>query len=219
MIATATARVVEPESFEVYTVSSRPEVGACLDAREGPERVLEVAVAVISVVGRPGALIVFPAGLARISTAAGRLALAEGLAARAASRGAAIVFGIDQAPPSAWEPLAGPARPYLFACDGAVRRLWDVQAGSVCRDLSRPATVVLAGHRVGVLAGAEAFNRAAHRRLRADRPDLIAVLTHAGPTERWSHGLARLRSIAPVVASGGLINDGSEEPGRRRACR
>jgi hypothetical protein len=58
--------------------------------------------------------------------------------------------------------------------------------------------VELAGQKVGVVISGEAFNAPLRLALTQASPDLILVLAHSAPTDRWAGAVASLHAVAPT---------------------
>src|SRR5205823_1443531 len=173
------------------------------------DRRLELAMAAIETTESEQPLIVFPAGFLRVQSPSARDALALEMLKASAAAGAAVVFGVDVATDTAWEPIARPAQAYVFACEAGERRLWAAEQRTASGEGRwRSHSLELWGQRTSVLLGAEVFCRAARRRIDEERPELILVLTHTGPTDRWTAAFDQLRKIAPVISSGAAVGDG-----------
>jgi hypothetical protein len=200
--------VAATRPLEVHTVYFRSPDDSWLGSARHHDLRLDLAIAAIDAVDHEQPLIVFPAGFLRVQSEAARDALAEQLLSAAESVDAAVVFGVDVATDRAWEPIAQPARSFLYACDGGARRLWGVAQCAIHRGdrPRRPRCVELAGRRVGVLLGAEVFSLAARQLVAEGRPELIVVLTHLGVTERWDIALGMMRDMAPLVLSGAPVD-------------
>jgi hypothetical protein len=136
--------------------------------------------------------------------------LAERLRRAAAENDVALAFGIDldddPARPAGESPMT-----LGFACDRAREVLWPARKVIPSRKRGeRPPTVAesrvvsLAGRRVGIVIGCEAFHVGVLRSVAAGSPELIVLMTHVGPTPRWRPALDRLARIAPVVVTGEL---------------
>jgi len=193
--------------LEVYTVYFPEPTDSWLRSARHHDLRLELAVAAIDALDdvEECPLIVLPAGFLRVASPDTRDQLAGELRAAAERADAALVFGVDVGSDADWAPLARPPRAFAYACDGGTPRLWGSEQCVVQRGRDRikgPRVLELGGRRVGVLLGAEVFSQSARRLVAEAEPEVIVVLTHTGPTERWHGALDLLRKIAPVVLSG-----------------
>jgi hypothetical protein len=188
-----------------------PNVGWLEGARARDARLslVEAAAGIVGLLD-PGGIAVFPAGLLRAPSEDAAQQLAERLRRAAAENDVALVFGIDLEDPRDDAIAGAPLVTLGFACDRARPLLWPARKIAPVRRRGRPPipdeerVVALAGRRVGVVIGCEAFHPGLLRRVSRDAPELVVLMTHLGPTPRWRPALNRLSAIAPVVITGEL---------------
>ncbi len=195
------------DRLDVYTVTFHPPDDWLGSARHHDMRMelTGLAVDAIDDVERP--LILFPAGFLRAVTTQTRDQLAESLLELSRASEVGLVFGVDVAPEDGeWAPLAKQPDCYGFACDSGQRRLWPIEQHTSTSIGKSPAAkhrvLELCGWRVAVLISAELFNVKLREQLEGKGLDLIVLLTHNGPTDRWQPALDKLNAIAPVIMSG-----------------
>jgi hypothetical protein len=161
----------------------------------------------------PGGLVAFGAGFMEAPSADAASHLADQMAAISRHTGLGLVFGIDVGGDGTWAPIAGTPETYLFACDAGRRVLWPgkrLRSGSHGESPSEERVIELCGMRVGVVVDGEVFNAPLRRQLDRERPDVILVVTHAGPNARWKSALEGLAVVGPVVMTG--ETRGEEQP-------
>ena len=177
---------------------------------------LELASTVIDTVeaGSERTFVVMPAGVFRAPTDQSRDDLANELLELSARREIAIAFGIDVGRDDAWGPTEGPPKSYGFLCDAGEALLWPIELvrheKSRRRRSKERRTALVDCRRVSMLIDGEIFSEKLRARLEREEPELIVVLAHMGPNERWQPRLEELRRIAPVFVTGELPDD--DEP-------
>jgi hypothetical protein len=188
----------------VYTVTFHPpESGSWLaSARHHDRRIALAEMAVDSVSGDEDALVALPAGFLRVSNAAARDQLAEGMLQLSRRAHVALLFGVDVAS-EMWAPLAGADASFAYACDSGRRVLWPATQikPSTKHFPRRPLEnrcIALAGQQVGVIISSEAFNAPLRLAFHSSQPSLILVMAHAPPTDRWSGAVSSWQAIAPT---------------------
>lgn len=164
---------------------------------------------IVSVI-EPGGLLLFPAGFLRAPTVEACDGLAGAMREVAERTGVSMVFGVDVGSPRL-AVGAGLPGSLVFACSGRHRLLWPGRHCGGSDHDGGPAEdrcIPLQGFEVGVVIGSEVFNAPLRRALVSGRPDVILLLTHLGPTERWSPALSGLSAIAPLVLAGESLTQG-----------
>jgi hypothetical protein len=192
--------------LEVYTINFRPPDDSWLgSARDHDTRIELVAAAVdgLDVSERP--LVVLPAGFLRASSPAAGEMLARKMLEVSHRSEAALAFGVDVATDEEWAPLAEPPSSFAYLCEAGEQKLW-------CLEPQRPKAQKTAGKRarcvevcgvnVGLLIAADVFSATARKAIVQAHPDLVVLLSHAGPTERWALPLRSLEEVAPVAIGG-----------------
>lgn len=201
-------------SGAVYAALPRaigPNVGWLAGARARDARLslVEAAAGIVGLLD-PGGIAVFPAGLLRAPSEEAAEQLAERLRRAAAENDVALVFGIDLEDERDDATVGAPLATLGFACDRARPLLWPARKLAPVRRRERPPigeearVVSLAGRRVGVVIGCEAFHSGVLKRVGEGAPELVVLMTHVGPTPRWRPALDRLSRIAPIVVTGEL---------------
>jgi hypothetical protein len=189
----------------VYTVTFHPpQDGSWLaSARHHDRRVALAELAVDSVSGDDQVLLALPAGFLRAANEEARDRLAEAMLQLSRRAHVALLFGIDVADEGRWAPLAGADASFAYACESGRRVLWPATQLKPSRKRlpGKPPEnrcVELVGSRVGVLVSSEAFSTPLRLAFHGTEPDLIVVLAHAPPTDRWSGAVASWQCIAPT---------------------
>ncbi len=152
-----------------------------------------------------GGLLAFAAGFLHASSADAAAALADQMLAISRDTRVGMVFGIDIGPEKEWAPLVGPPESLVFACDSGRRLLWpgkQLRPPATAPGPAEPRTLSLCGFRAGIVIDGEVFNASLRTELERDRPDLLLVLTHLGPSLRWKPALQGLSATAPLVITG-----------------
>lgn len=173
-------------------------------AARATETRLDLAAAVADIVGMldPGGLVIFPAGFLRAPSEEVMGELAERMLELSGAATMSIAFGIDVAEPHGWAPLDGAPDSFAFACDAGRPVLWPASCAGPSDDATGERCITLSGMRAGVVVGSEVFNASLRREVARGRPDVIALLTHVGPSARWAGALGELSAVGPVVMAG-----------------
>jgi hypothetical protein len=204
----------------LYTVTFHPPQGGSwlASARHHDRRIALAGMAIDSVSGDEDALLALPAGFLRVSHLEARDRLADEMLQISRRAAIALLFGIDVAPETDWAPLAGADASYAYACDLGNPVLWpatQVRASSksLPRRPSENRCIQLAGTSVGVVVSSEAFSGPLRLAMHAAQPELIVVMSHAPPSDRWSGAVSSWQSIAPTF----VVAPTATEAGRSQA--
>jgi hypothetical protein len=201
-----------PSKRQLNTVIFHPpKTDSWLSSARQHDLRVTMAQALVDIVEIFGGPLVFPAGFLRAPSAEAREGLAHTLLRLSAASGTGLIFGIDVGSTDEWPALAAPAESFVFACEAGRPLLWPAATGS-SDEVRWPERVVgLGGMRIGVLLGREVFSPRIRLELPRGQPDVIVLLTHAGPTARWKRAIEQLHSIAPTVVVGESSDGGEPE--------
>jgi hypothetical protein len=183
--------------MSLYTLAFREDQGC--PCEYGSQDRLDAAAELMSTIGAGDAeaVVALPAGFAGAESLRQRDRWAEGLERVSRDAGVAVVCGIDVDERGRWG-LEGCPRSFAYAIDRGRRLLWDAAPTTRPATL-RERTIGLAGLRLTVLFGRELFGARTAPIVEAARPELVLVLGHGGPTQRWQAPLLALDELAPTL--------------------
>jgi hypothetical protein len=167
-------------------------------ARDHEARLCAVAeVAARIAAAENDAVLVLPGGFAQATSVQQRDDWADGLLAASRDVGLGLVFGLDVSDQEKWG-MEGCPRSFAYACDRGRPLLW---AAPPVRGRGPWAhrAVTFAALRTIVLHGREVFQPRARDFVDEKRPDLVMLLAHAAPTQRWLPALQALDGFAPTL--------------------
>ncbi len=183
--------------MSIYTLVFREDAGE--PCQYGPADRLEAAAELMATIGAAdgAAAVVLPAGYVVAPSTAQRDEWAGGLAEASRNAGVGTVFGIDVDDTERWGVERCP-RSFLYASDRGRRLLWGAAPTGRAAALDERMVALGAGSTT-VLFGRELFGARATAVVEAARPDLVLVLGHSGPTNKWLPPLRALDQLAPTL--------------------
>jgi hypothetical protein len=165
-----------------------------------------------------GGTLLLPAGFLHATTGSLCDRFANLLRALSHRTGVGFAFGIDlgaEPGEGVWAAVDAGRESLLFACDAGRPIFWPARPLSrhdAREAASEPRVLTMKGLSLGLLLGAEVFNPALRLQLERERPSLLGILTHRGPTHRWRGVLRQLGTVAPVIVVGGAVDEEAAHP-------
>lgn len=141
-------------------------------------------------------LVALPAGWLRARSTRERDQWADEARRASNQSGVSMVFGVDVDDVPPWG-IHEPPRSYVYACS---QGRWMFHPAAASDGLMfDPRSATIAGLRLIALLGREIFSPAAAAAVSLERPDVVLVLAHGGPTPKWVKPLSALARLAPTL--------------------